>query len=628
MNFSRFSKEEIESVIFCDLFFLKNRDDKDLDYFKKKWLNDFLHLNLNVPENENGEILFFRSLVRDDYKHLFHSIISAADEIPKIIVEDYISEKNIFNIGASKFLTKISFNIKYFNFVEEKYRLLIFIKFSQYLYMITMLERNNFANLVLFSDMQPVECLASIYFKKIGVTTVSLQHGLYIDYGDFDTVNVVNYKVQPSNYFLAWGDNTKKLIEKYNKSAEVYVCGKPDLLETKVVNHRPSIQKIFVICDQEIFQKHNIDLIQIVSDYCASKVDWSFNVKFHPHNNKPAYYKKFKDILESKEAEPGSIIVGISSSLLYEFGSLGCNVLQLKTNNKTISLDESVRFKNVVELRNCIDVSIKKTLDLTNIIKCIGKESKNNYKKFFGGLLSDRENLSVSHEAPFFSIIIPTFNSSLLIYKAINSLLNQKFKDFEVVIVDGLSTDNTIPYILSQTAGDSRFKVFSQKDLGIYDAMNIGLKKARGKWVYYLGSDDEFYSSSTLFDVMDFVNKSGQGYGMVYGNVKVKGDVKWAKDGTIYDGEFTTSKIKTKNICHQAIFYNRELKLTCDDYNLKYKLCADWDMNLRVWAKYGGSYHNKIVALFHAGGVSTNGSDPEFGKDFKNNILEYFGENN
>jgi hypothetical protein len=628
MNFNKFSKEEIEKVIFCDLSFLKNRDDKDLDSLKKKWVKEFLHMNLNLPANGNSKILFFRSLVRDDYRNLFHTIINSADGIPKIIVEDYISEQNTFNIGASKFLTEIFFNIKYFNFVEEKYRVLIFVRFAQYLYVITMLERNTFENLVLFSDMQPVECLASIYFQKAGVKTVSLQHGLYIDYEDFDTVNVVNYKVQPSNYFLSWGDNTKNLIEKHNKSAEVYVCGKPNLLDTMVVKQRESIKKIFVICDQEIFQKQNIDLIQVVSDYCASKIGWSFNVKFHPHNNKPAYYKKFKDILESKEAEPGSIIVGISSSLLYEFGSLGCKVLQFKTTIKTISLDESRKFKNVVELKNCIDTSIKKPLDLTNIIKCIGKESKNNYKIFFGGLVGGRENLAMSHEVPFFSIIIPTFNSSLLIYKAINSLLKQKFKDFEVVIVDGLSSDNTIPYILSQTAGDSRFKVFSQKDLGIYDAMNIGLKKARGKWVYYLGSDDEFYSSSTLFDVMEFVNKSGQGYGMVYGNVMVKGDVKWAKDGTIYDGEFTSSKIKTKNICHQAIFYNRELKLTCDDYNLKYKLCADWDMNLKVWAKYGGVYLNKIVAIFHAGGVSTTGSDPEFGKDFKNNILEYFGENN
>jgi hypothetical protein len=474
--------------------------------------------------------------------------------------------------------------------------------------------------------MQPLECFASIYFNKKGVKTISLQHGLYIDYYDLETVNVLNYKVQPSTYFLSWGQNTKSLIEKYHSNSKVVICGKPDLKDEATDANISSDKDILIVCDQEIFQKQNFQLIKIVQDFCLENRDWNFKVRFHPHNNKAAYYKTFPNICESTAYSNGQVIVGISSSLLYELGVKGYNVFQFKTNINTIELCVTRQFTSLNSLRELVKSEKKEKSNFTDIIECIGSESEKRYHQFFDAMLGNKGLDFGSEDIPFFTIIIPTYNSSLLIYKAINSLQKQSFKNFEVLIIDGLSTDQTIPITLGLIDRDDRFKIYSQKDCGIYDAMNIGFRKARGKWLYFLGSDDEFYASNILEKVNAHITTNNFDTGMVYGNVEVKGDVKWAKDGTIYDGEFSNLKIKTKNICHQAIFYNRERKKTVGEYNLKYKLCSDWDMNLKVWSKYGGEYLDLTVAYFHAGGVSTAGTDPEFGKDFKLNILEYFGE--
>jgi len=108
---------------------------------------------------------------------------------------------------------------------------------------------------------------------------------------------------------------------------------------------------------------------------------------------------------------------------------------------------------------------------------------------------------------PFFSIIIPTYNSSATISVALNSIIKQSYQNFEVIIVDGLSNDNTIS-IISQFQ-DDRIKIFSEKDKGVYDAMNKGINYANGKWIYFMGSDDYFYDNTILFYIsnklkMDF----------------------------------------------------------------------------------------------------------------------------
>src|SRR5690606_10898813 len=117
---------------------------------------------------------------------------------------------------------------------------------------------------------------------------------------------------------------------------------------------------------------------------------------------------------------------------------------------------------------------------------------------------------------PFFSIIIPTHNSDRFVPKAIDSLISQKFSDFEILIVDGLSDDNTVEVV--NAFHDTRIQITSEKDTGIYDAMNKGVLLSKGQWLLFLGSDDRLHDPSVLQDVYDTVHAHPSSK-FIYGDV-------------------------------------------------------------------------------------------------------------
>jgi glycosyltransferase involved in cell wall biosynthesis len=210
---------------------------------------------------------------------------------------------------------------------------------------------------------------------------------------------------------------------------------------------------------------------------------------------------------------------------------------------------------------------------------------------------------------PFFTIIIPTFNSAKFIEKCLNSVFNQTFSGFEILIIDGVSNDNTLD--ICKSYNDSRIKIISEKDDGIYDAMNKGIKLAKGNWLYFLGSDDILFNNLVLEKVAKFITKAK--VSIVYGNVKINGKTGWTNNSLVYDGEFNLKKILIKNICHQAIFYSKSI-FKDEFYNLKYNVCADYDLNLKLFKKYKFKYMAITTATFTGGGTSTINSDLNFNK--------------
>ena len=97
------------------------------------------------------------------------------------------------------------------------------------------------------------------------------------------------------------------------------------------------------------------------------------------------------------------------------------------------------------------------------------------------------------------SIITTTYNSSLTLKDTIESVLNQTYKNYEYLIVDGGSTDNTIDIVKSyENAFAGRMKWSSEKDKGIYDAMNKGFQKATGDVLMLINSDDLFARPDAL----------------------------------------------------------------------------------------------------------------------------------
>lgn len=207
---------------------------------------------------------------------------------------------------------------------------------------------------------------------------------------------------------------------------------------------------------------------------------------------------------------------------------------------------------------------------------------------------------------PFFSIVIPTLNSAKTLKETLDSIIAQKFEDYEILILDGGSTDGTL--LVPNQFNPSRIFVFNGPDLGTYDAMNKGIRFAKGNWLYFLGSDDLLYDEFVLNRIYKSIQTTG--LPIIYGNVKVKGNSGWARDGEIYAGRFSKNRMLVKSICHQAIFYKRDFVVSNNlTFNLHYPVSADWHFNLCCRRLTKFKYIDVVVAVFSAGGISTTRRD-------------------
>ena len=211
------------------------------------------------------------------------------------------------------------------------------------------------------------------------------------------------------------------------------------------------------------------------------------------------------------------------------------------------------------------------------------------------------------------SIITVCLNAADTIDATIKSVLNQNFKDFEYIVVDGGSVDGTVA-LLKKYQQENMLQYKSESDTGIYDAMNKGIKLATGKWIYFLGSDDIFFDNGVLEKLFCTNLKDTQ---IFYGNVK------YLHSGTIYDGSFDHEKISLKNICHQAMFVQKSVFDQIGLFNTKYKVSADHEFNLRwIGLNIPSRYFPETIAVYNEKGFSGQVSDHIFNTDFDQLLID------
>lgn len=218
---------------------------------------------------------------------------------------------------------------------------------------------------------------------------------------------------------------------------------------------------------------------------------------------------------------------------------------------------------------------------------------------------------------PLLSIITPVFNGENYIQDCLKSVSAQDFKNYEHIIIDGLSTDNTVEIIKKFQKDHSKIKYISENDNGIYHAMNKGIEISSGKWVYFLGADDKLNSNSCLKEIEVYLSSSNTN--ILYGNVWIE------KINRNYDGEFNAEKILRRNICHQSIFYPKHIFKKAGMFDQAYKIEADYVFNLKCWLQLNLSfiYINKVIAIYSTDGLSSQGNDIKLKEDYPTLIIKY-----
>ncbi len=227
------------------------------------------------------------------------------------------------------------------------------------------------------------------------------------------------------------------------------------------------------------------------------------------------------------------------------------------------------------------------------------------------------------------SIITTTFNSEKTIRDTLDSILRQSYSNYELIIIDGKSNDNTLSIIKEyQTKFKGRLRYISEEDKGIYDAMNKGILIAQGDIIGILNSDDFYTTDSILLSIADAFKRNN--IDAVYGDVHFVSPDNLTKCIRYYSSKIFKPHLMKLGFmpAHPTFYTKKEIFASCGLYKDNYKIAADFEFLLRV------IYIHKIKTLYlpidmvtmRTGGASTSGF-----KSYKlimNEHIRAFKENN
>jgi len=222
-----------------------------------------------------------------------------------------------------------------------------------------------------------------------------------------------------------------------------------------------------------------------------------------------------------------------------------------------------------------------------------------------------------------FSIITVCKNSEKTIEKTILSVINQTYTDYEFIIVDGVSDDNTLQITEKYRANIS--KIISEPDSGLYDAMNKGIKLAQGDYLLFLNSDDELYDNNTLAKVSAKLETMSDKPELVYGDLAVfnneTGSVSLQKHN-----KFNKIYLLKNTPCQPSTFYKKDVFNKYGLFDTNYKIVSDQEWFLRAFLKFNISsqYISFPVNIFYTGGLSTSKSREDKLIEERNKMLDKY----
>ncbi|MBQ0075356.1 MAG: glycosyltransferase [Prevotella sp.] len=210
-----------------------------------------------------------------------------------------------------------------------------------------------------------------------------------------------------------------------------------------------------------------------------------------------------------------------------------------------------------------------------------------------------------------FSIITCTYNAAEVLQRTLDSVARQTYPNIEHIIVDGASKDNTMAMVADyKLSSPHPLTIISERDKGLYDAMNKGIQLAKGDYIVFLNAGDIFPSEQTISQEL-IGGESKELPGVLYGNTDIVNE----KGEFLYHRRLQPPKHLSwrsfKNgmlVCHQS-FYARTSIAKQTPYDLHYRLSADVDWCIRIMKKaeeQGLTLHNtnRVLCNYLEGGMS------------------------
>lgn len=209
------------------------------------------------------------------------------------------------------------------------------------------------------------------------------------------------------------------------------------------------------------------------------------------------------------------------------------------------------------------------------------------------------------------SVVLVTYNAGSFLQRCLDSIYIQHYPHIEIIVMDGGSTDETAAILNSNTSRLAFWK--SEKDGGIYEAMNKALDHARGQWIYFIGADDILTPAfSQMATALEDPNA------IYYGSV--------IKAGKKYLGKMAPYQQAKTGINHQAVIYPAGV-FSARRYDTRYRISADHVFNMQCHSdkNYHFVFRDFDIAVFNDTGISSVQKDPVFEKEKAGLILKHFG---
>ncbi len=198
------------------------------------------------------------------------------------------------------------------------------------------------------------------------------------------------------------------------------------------------------------------------------------------------------------------------------------------------------------------------------------------------------------------SIITINYNNADGLTKTIKSVREQNFTNFELIVIDGDSTDKSVE-IIKQSKEITTW--ISEKDKGIYDAQNKGIAMAKGTYLLFLNSGDCLANSNILQTISEKLNGKKSFY---YGNLLLE------KNGTteqhLAPEQVDVDFMLNSTFWHPCVFIRADLFSKYGLYNATFKIAGDYEFFVRCWLKpdVSSEYLNEFICLFDGNGISNN----------------------